>query len=51
MNLKERIYFIIKGKVSGKVVDVVIDIKVYFWFYYGYDNQVWFWDGNCIRFK
>lgn len=51
MNPKERIYFIIKGKASGKVVDAATDIKVHLWPYHGHDNQAWFWDGNCIRSK
>ena len=51
MNPKERIYFIIKGKASGKVVDAATDTKVHLWPYHGKDNQVWFWDGNCIRSK
>ena len=51
MNPKERIYFIIKGKASGKVLDAATDTKVHLWPYHGHDNQAWFWDGNCIRSK
>ena len=51
LNPKERIYFIVKGKASGKVVDAATDTKVLLWSYHGKDNQLWFWDGNCIRSK
>ena len=51
MNPKERIYFIVKGKASGKVLDAATDTKVHLWSYHGKDNQLWFWDGNCIRSK
>ena len=51
MNPKERIYFIVKGKASGNVLDAATDTKVHLWPYNGKDNQLWFWDGNCIRSK
>ena len=51
MNPKERIYFIVKGKASGNVLDAATHTKVHVWPYNGKDNQLWFWDGNCIRSK
>ena len=51
MNPKERIYFIVKGKASGNVLDAATDTKVHLWPKNGKDNQLWFWDGNCIRSK
>lgn len=51
MNPKERIYFIVKGKASGNVLDAATHTKVHLWPYNGKDNQLWFWDGNCIRSK
>lgn len=52
----ERVYFIITNRLSGKVLDVSLLQKstpghVHMWSYHGRDNQLWFWDDDCIRSK
>ena len=51
LNSKTKIYYVIQGKASNKVLDVFRNFDVGIWKYHGGDNQLWFWDNDSIRSK